>query len=147
MQLIYKADDNLLYAATSSIMRSDAIGIVQQYTDPRFIALTMPGQVGYNGLHFGGDFNSPKTIVGDTFFLDEKGEEVKAKILIYQFLPDSLFNLTQDAEGDATVFDMNGDLIATNLLIPSRETDPDEPQEPKRIVHGLFYSILDPSEL
>ena len=148
-QIIYKADNNMLYAVVPPNITNDAIDIYNAGTDPRVLTIIAPPleNAGYNGLHFGADFNSPKTIVGDTFFLNENGEEVKAKILIYQFLPDSLFNLTQDAEGDATVFDMNGDLIVTDILVPSREADPDEPQEPKRVVHGLFYSILDPSEL
>ena len=51
-------------------------------------------------------------------------------------MPDSIFNLTQDAEGDATVFDMNGDLLATEVKIGNTEG--------KDISHGLFYSIVDP---
>ena len=62
------------------------------------------------GLHFGEDFVGPKMIIGDSFFIDRKtGQQVKVRIIFYQFLPDSIFNLTQDAEGDATVFDMNGE--------------------------------------
>ena len=91
----------------------------------------------YNGLHFGADFSSPKTIIGESFFLDEKGNQVWVDIIFYQFLPDSLFNLTQDSEGDATVFDMNGDLLATTLKVPSRNGDGDN-----TIEHGLFYSVL-----
>ena len=90
-------------------------------------------------LHFGGNFEGPKTLVGDTFFIDQpSGQQVQAKIIFYQFLPDSLFNLTQDAEGDATVFDMNGDLLTTNILI-SDTTGGTEP-----VSQGVFYSIVDP---
>ena len=92
----------------------------------------------YVGLHFGEDFNGPKTIVGDSFFLDSKGNQVKVKIIFYQFLPDSIFNLTQDAEGDATVFDMNGDLMTTVVKVPDVSGTP--------IEHGLFYSILEDYE-
>lgn len=89
-------------------------------------------------LHVTEDFNGPKTIVGDTFFIDQKtGQQVKAVILIYQFLPDSIFNLNQDAEGDATVFDMNGDLLTTNILVSKLDGNKE--------THGVFYSILDPS--
>lgn len=88
------------------------------------------------GLHFGEDFVGPKMIIGDTFFMDRKsGQQVKVKIVFYQFLPDSIFNLTQDAEGDATVFDMNGDLLTTEIKVANA---PDG-------VHGLFYSIVDPN--
>ena len=87
------------------------------------------------GLHFGEDFVGPKMIVGDSFFIDRKtGQQVKVKIIFYQFLPDSIFNLTQDAEGDATVFDMNGDLLTTEILVGDKDTN--------QIVHGVFYSII-----
>ena len=90
------------------------------------------------GLHFGEDFCGPKMIIGDTFFIDRKsGQQVKVKIVFYQFLPDSIFNLTQDAEGDATVFDMNGDLLTTEILVGT-DSGKDE-------VHGVFYSIVDPT--
>ena len=87
-------------------------------------------------LHFGEDFNSTKTIVGDSFFIDRKtGQQVKVKILFYQFLPDAIFNLTQDAEGDATVFDMNGDLLTTEIKVGDNEGT--------SISHGIFYSIIE----
>ena len=92
------------------------------------------------GLHFGEDFVGPKMIIGDSFFMDRKtGQQVPVKIIFYQFLPDSIFNLTQDAEGDATVFDMNGDLLTTEILVGQEEGDPK--------LHGVFYSIIDPDEV
>ena len=92
------------------------------------------------GLHFGEDFVGPKMIIGDSFFIDRKtGQQVKVKIIFYQFLPDSIFNLTQDAEGDATVFDMNGDLLTTEILVGDKNETP--------VVHGVFYSIIDPDEV
>ena len=55
-------------------------------------------------------------IEGDTFFIDQKtGEKVDVYIFIPQFLPDGIFNLTQDAEGDATVFDLNGTVSVTKI--------------------------------
>lgn len=90
-----------------------------------------------SGLHFGEDFAGPKMIIGDSFFIDRKsGRQVKVKIVFYQFLPDSLFNLTQDAEGDATVFDMNGDLLTTEIKVGDN-TDADA-----TLTHGVFYSIV-----
>ena len=92
------------------------------------------------GLHFGEDFVGPKMIIGDSFFIDRKtGQQVKVKIIFYQFLPDSIFNLTQDAEGDATVFDMNGDLLTTEILVGDKNEQP--------LVHGVFYSIIDETEV
>jgi hypothetical protein len=94
-----------------------------------------------HALHFGEDFSGALTIVGDTFFIDQKsGQQVQAKIVFYQFMPDAIFNLTQDAEGDATVFDMNGDLLTTEIKIA------DNSGTPTLIDHGVFYSIVDPEE-
>lgn len=87
-------------------------------------------------LNVGENFVGPKCIIGDSFFIDQKsGQQVPVKIIFYQFLPDSLFNLTQDAEGDATVFDMNGDLATTVVDLPTKDGTSTVPQ-------GLFYSIL-----
>ena len=94
------------------------------------------------GLHFGEDFVGPKMIIGDSFFIDRKsGQQVKVIIAFYQFLPDSIFNLTQDAEGDATVFDMNGDLLTSVIKVAS--SDPADTDH----THGVFYSIVDPKEV
>ena len=92
----------------------------------------------YIGLHIGEDFNSAVTIIGDTFFISKKTQQqVPVKIIFYQFMPDSIFNLTQDAEGDAAVFDMNGDLLTTEVMIGTDGTN--------NVLHGLFYSIVDPA--
>ena len=97
------------------------------------------------GLHVGEDFNEPVTIIGDTFFISkENHQQVKAKIIFYQFMPDSIFNLTQDAEGDAAVFDMNGDLLVTEIKIGNEGGTEDTEAKPDTI-HGLFYSIVDPN--
>ncbi len=97
------------------------------------------GKIDYStvfALHFGSDFSGPKCIIGESFFIDQKsGQQVPVKIIFYQFLPDSLFNLTQDAEGDATVFDMNGDLLATDITIKDINGS--------KIPYGVFYSIVD----
>lgn len=91
-------------------------------------------------LHYGEDFTGPKTIIGKSFFIEQKtGAQVPVTIIFYQFLPDSLFNLTQDAEGDATVFDMNGDLLTTVMKIPGVLENGSTATE---VEHGIFYSIL-----
>lgn len=91
------------------------------------------------GLHFGEDFVGPKMIIGDSFFIDRKsGQQVPVIVVFYQFLPDSIFNLTQDAEGDATVFDMNGDLLTSVIKVAVGNTES---------THGVFYSIVDPKAL
>ena len=87
-------------------------------------------------LHVGEQFAGPKCIIGDSFFIEQKsGAQVPVKIIFYQFLPDSLFNLTQDPEGDATVFDMNGDLMTTVINVGDENGE--------SINAGVFYSIVD----
>jgi hypothetical protein len=105
-------------------------------------------------IHAASTFAGPKAILGETFIIDSKtAAQVPCYIIFYDFLPDSLFNLTQDAEGDATVFDMNGDLIQTNILIGDNhfklvEADPEGPEEDHYeadedgIVVGVFDSII-----
>ena len=91
----------------------------------------------YIGLHVGEDFNTPKIIIGDTFFIDQATQQqVPVVIIFYKFLPDSLFNLTQDAEGDASVFDMNGDLLPMSVLLGNDKSG--------WTPHDVFYSIIDP---
>lgn len=95
-----------------------------------------PGFTGRIALHVGEQFAGPKCIIGDSFFIEQRsGAQVPVKIIFYQFLPDSLFNLTQDPEGDATVFDMNGDLMTTVINVGNNEG--------KLISAGVFYSIVD----
>lgn len=92
----------------------------------------------YIGLHVGEDFNTPKIIIGDTFFIDQATQQqVPVAIIFYKFLPDSLFNLTQDAEGDASVFDMNGDLLPMSVLLGNDKSG--------WTLHDVFYSIIDPT--
>ena len=92
----------------------------------------------YIGLHVGEDFNREVVIIGDTFFINkETQQQIPVKIIFYRFLPDSVFNLTQDADGDAAVFDMSGDLLATEVLLGTSGAE----KKP----HALFYSIIDPN--
>ena len=103
-------------------------GGVNEFTDN--------GHTTLYAMHYGEDFTGDKTIIGSTFFIDRAtGKQVKVKIIFYKFNPDSIFNLTQDAEGDATVFDMNGDLSTTEILIGTDGS--------KIIPHGVFYSIVE----
>lgn len=96
-------------------------------------------------LHATTTFAGHKTIIGDTFIIDANtGAQVPAYVIFYDFLSDSLFNLTQDAEGDATVFDMNGDLIETKILIGNLYIEDTKTKggDKDGIVTGTFYSIM-----
>ena len=91
------------------------------------------------GMHVTEDFAPTRLIIGESFFIDRKtGRQVKVDVIFYQVLPDSIFNLTQDAEGDATVFDMNADLLTTEILVGHSDS--------KNYTHGVFYSILEQSQ-
>lgn len=88
-------------------------------------------------IHFGDQFGGPKPILGESFFVDQKtGKQIKVYILIYEMLPDSIFNLTQDAEGDATVFDMNGSLNSKEICVGI------DNQTNTNTTMNVFYSIL-----
>ena len=92
------------------------------------------------GMHVTEDFAPARLIIGDSFFIDRaKGNQVKVDIVFYQVSPDSIFNLTQDAEGDATVFDMNADLLTTNILVGHKDNE--------NYDHGVFYSIMEYSDV
>lgn len=77
---------------------------------------------------------------GDTFFIDQKtGEKVDVHILIPQFLPDAILTLTQDAEGDAAVFDLNGSVNVTEICDATYAENAWTPvEETKR---SIFYEI------
>jgi hypothetical protein len=52
------------------------------------------------------------TLVGKTFVVDKAtGAKQPILIIIPFYLGDGIFNLTQDAEGDISVFDMNGNIL------------------------------------
>ena len=87
-------------------------------------------------MHITEDFAPTRLVIGDSFFISKAtGQQVKVKIIFYQVLPDSIFNLNQDSDGDATVFDMNADLLTTVIKIG---VDGDK----KSVEHGVFYSIV-----
>lgn len=57
-------------------------------------------------------FPGEKTLVGTTFFVDQKtGAKQPLHIVIPFLVGDGIFNLTMDAEGDITVFDLNGNIL------------------------------------
>ena len=74
-------------------------------------------------------------IEGETFFINQKtGEKENVHIFIPQFTPDAILTLTQDAEGDATVFDLNGTVSVTKIA----DSEDGETRD-------IFYEIRDKS--
>ena len=116
------------FGKTARLEMQDALGRADAIA--AFGGCVNEGESGITAMHITEDFAPVRTIIGETFFIDRaSGEQVWVDIIFYQVLPDSIFNLTQDAEGDATVFDMNGDLLTTEISVGGN---------PK----GVFYSII-----
>lgn len=102
------ADVLLKYGKTLSIEMQDALG--------RYDVLEHIYGVNYSDNHqiaaVTDRFPREITLVGTTFVVDqETGAKQPIHIVVPRFLGDGLFNLTQDTEGDATVFDMNGNVL------------------------------------
>ena len=96
-----------------------------------YITVTKPG----SRISITDKFPGPFAIEGDTFFIDQKtGEKKYVFIFIPQFYPDAILTLTQDAEGDATVFDLNGTVAVTDVK--------DSTDSPTR---SIFYEVRDTS--
>lgn len=95
----------------------------------------------YDALHISSDHTfGALTIVGKSYFIDkEKGSQVPVKIIFWKFAPDNVFNLTQDAAGDASTFDRNGSLMAIDLTVGSL-TENNTKVDKQQL--KTFYSII-----
>lgn len=118
-------------------------GLVEYNADPMTVPTAKDLENKRIALHFTQDFSGPVAIVGDSFFIDYlTGEQVPVTLLFYNVSPDSLFNLTQDAEGDASVFDMNGTLNTQWIMVGDADGYvPGSGAEQGRSV-AVFYSII-----
>ena len=137
----------LKYGKTITVSRQDALGdhralealcgTVSEYSD-----VTKPTTIteaNFIGRHITPQFATAKRIIGDSFFVNQKtGETVKVTIMLYKFLPDSLFNLAQEADGDAAVFDRNGSLFPVEIQVGQS----DAKSEPEQV----FWSVIDPAK-
>lgn len=102
------ADTLLKYGKTVTMEMQEALG--------RYDVLEHVYGVTYSGNHqiatFTDRFPRELTLVGTTFVIDQAtGAKQPIHIIIPRFLGDGIFNLVQDAEGDASVFDMNGNVL------------------------------------
>lgn len=135
----------LKYGKTVTVSRQDALGnhkalealcgTVSEFSD----AGTPTNDKTFIGRHITPQFATAKRIIGESFFIDKAtGEPVNVKIIFYKFLPDSLFNLTQEADGDASVFDRNGTLVPVKIQVGQS----DGHSEPEQV----FWSVIDPDK-
>lgn len=136
----------LKYGKTVTVSRQDALGdhkalealcgTVSEYSEGS--ESTTIDETKFIGRHITPQFATAKRIIGDSFFVNQKtGETVNVKIIFYKFLPDSLFNLAQEADGDASVFDRNGTLVPVKIQVGQS----DGHSEPEQV----FWSVIDPN--
>lgn len=104
------ANPLIKYGKTMTMEMQDALG--RSSTLEKFFGC----EVTDSAISVGDKFPGAFAIEGETFFIDQStGDKVDVYIFIPQFLPDGILNLTQDAEGDATVFDLNGSVSVTKI--------------------------------
>lgn len=102
------ADKLIKYGKTFTIEMQDALGNYDVLTNIYGAKANTAGTV----LSITDRFPGELTIVGTTYVIDQAtGAKQPLKIIIPFFLGDGVFNLTQEAEGDVSVFDMNGDIL------------------------------------
>ena len=70
----------------------------------------------YNGgkteVSFGTTFSSSTyTLVGTTFVVGQDGEEKPVTVTMYNFLPNQIFDITMESEGDIGVMNITGELF------------------------------------
>lgn len=119
------ANPLIKYGKTATMEMQDALG--RASTLQRFFGCDYQS----DRLSVTDKFPGPFAIEGCTFFIDQKtGEKVWVYIFIPQFTPDAILTLTQDAEGDATVFDLNGSLGVTTVADSAEDTG-----------RSIFYEI------
>lgn len=109
------ANPLIKYGKTATMEMQDALG--RASTMVRFFGCDYVSDDSHGSrLSITDKFPGPFAIEGTTFFIDQKtGEKKWVYIFIPQFIPDAILTLTQDAEGDATVFDLNGTLGVTRV--------------------------------
>lgn len=121
------------YGKTMTMEMQDALG--RAAVMEKFFGCEVDDTEGNGRISVGDKFPGAFALEGDTFFIDQSsGEKVHVHLFIPQFLPDGIFNLTQDAEGDATVFDLNGSVNVTEI----KEGEGDEAK-----IRSIFYEIRD----
>lgn len=105
------ANPIIKYGKTMTLEMQDALGRSTTMTKFFGCEYTSDGD-----LIVGDKFPPAFALEGETFFIDRTtGNKEKVFIFIPQILPDALLSLTQDAEGDATVFDLNGTVCISRV--------------------------------
>lgn len=103
------ADTLLKYGKKFSVEMQDALGHARTLQELYGADFSSNKQI----LAITDRFPGEKTLVGTTFVIDQAtGVKQPIKICIPIFNCDGIFNLTQDAEGDVSTFDLNGQVVS-----------------------------------
>ena len=106
------ADVLLKYGKTFTIEMQDALGSYDVLKHIYGANSNGSKTVGASIVSITDRFPGELTLVGKTFVVDKKtGAKQPIYVVIPFYLGDGIFNLTQDAEGDISVFDMNGNIL------------------------------------
>lgn len=128
------ANPLIKFGKTATCEMQDALG--------RMDALALLGGMEIDDakqIHVTSKFGQPVAIVGETFVIDRvSGDQVPVMEIIYQFLPNSIISLAQQSDGDAAVFDLNGSMMATDVLKADASGS-----KAATYYRGTFYSIVD----
>lgn len=130
------ADVLLKYGKTFTIEMQDALGkydVLEHIYGARSNGTT---EVAASIVAITDRFPGEITLVGKTFVIDKTtGAKQPINIVIPFYLGDGIFNLTQDAEGDISVFDMNGNI----LRFSNGTASPGEVDNAESAVYGKLY--------
>ena len=133
------ADTLLKYGKTFTVEMQDALGRADVLEHVYGASISPDDQV----VAFSDGFAGELTLVGKTFVIDQKtGAKQPIRIVLPVFLPDSIFNLTMDAEGDATVFDLNGNLLAFDSGRIAEEAVSETEKLYKKGADNQFYFFI-----
>lgn len=90
-------------------------------------------------IHVTDSFSGPKLLVGETYFVQQStGEQIKVKIIFWNFVSNDVFNLSLSPDGDATTFDCSGTLNVAEIAVGKEGATTDTDIVPVK----EFFSIL-----
>lgn len=90
-------------------------------------------------IHVTDSFSGPKLLVGETYFVQQStGEQIKVKIIFWNFVSNDVFNLSLSPDGDATTFDCSGTLNVAEIAVGKEGASTDTDIVPVK----EFFSIL-----
>lgn len=131
------ADVLLKYGKTFTIEMQDALGSYDVLEHVYGANSNGSDIVAANIVTITDRFPGELTLVGKTFVIDKAtGAKQPMYIVIPFYLGDGIFNLTQDAEGDVSVFDMNGNILRFSTGVGTAATIANDQSETRGELYG-----------